>query len=250
MLGIERRQKIMECLKRDRKVYVAALSKLFKVTEETIRRDLEKLENEELLSRSYGGAVLRATSEDLPFPKRTVVNSAFKRCVAEKAERLLSDNDTLMIDASTTGLALIHRLIDRKNITVITNSVKLVNDFATANFNIISSGGNLRAHSYALVGANACRTLKSYYVDLAVISCKGIDIDRGVMESNEAESVIKQTMIAQAKTKVLLVDHTKFDVIAFTKTMDFHEIDYVVTDQTPDRRWREFFECQRIKLIC
>ena len=111
MLGIERRQKIMEELVQNRKVYVGDLSKIFKVTEETIRRDLEKLEKQDLLSRSYGGAVLKEhTSEDLSFIKRTSINNSDKELIAQKAEALINDGDTLMVDASTTCLALLQHL--------------------------------------------------------------------------------------------------------------------------------------------
>ncbi|EGO65539.1 DeoR family transcriptional regulator [Acetonema longum DSM 6540] len=250
ILGIERRQQIMEHLLQDNKVYVGSLSKIFKVTEETIRRDLEKLENEGLLQRSHGGAVLKEpTGEDFSFAKRAAVNCPFKQNLAEKAKFLINDGDTIMVDSSTTALTLMHLLVNKKNITIITNSIKLLNDFADANFKMISCGGDLRTHSCALVGTAACRALTRYYVDFTVISCKGIDREKGIMESNEAESHIKQQMIRQAKSKLLLVDHTKFDKIAFTKTMDFNEIDYIVTDQEPDALWVSFLRKQNVKLI-
>lgn len=250
MLGIERRQKIMEELMQNRKVYVGELSKTFDVTEETIRRDLEKLEKMDFLNRSYGGAVLKEhTSEDLSFIKRTSINNADKECIAQKAEPLLNDGDTLMVDASTTCLALLQHLQQKKNLTIITNSIRLVNEFVDSPFTIISTGGTLRAHSYALTGPSACVTLKNYYVDLAIISCKGIDREKGIMESNEPESIIKQQMIAQARKRILLIDHSKFDKTAFKKTSDFSNIDCVVTDQVPPESWISFFAKQQIKLI-
>jgi len=250
ILGLERRQKIMEYLKQDNKVYVNKLSKLFKVTEETIRRDLEKLENEGLLQRSHGGAVLKEpTSEDLSFSNRVAVNYTFKQAIAEKAKLLINDGDTIMVDSSTTALALIQLLTSKKNITIITNSIKLLNDFADANFKMISSGGDLRAHSFALVGTSACKALARYYVDFAIISCKGIDREKGIMESNELESNVNQQMSQQAKSTILLVDHSKFDKIAFTKTLEFMNIDYIITDQEPDTNWISFFKKQNVKLI-
>ena len=250
MLGIERRQKIMECLTTERKVYVADLSKILKVTEETVRRDLEKLETQDLLRRSYGGAVLNEhTSEDLSFLKRNSINNTDKQAIAKKAEFLVNDNDTLMVDSSTTCLTLLHQLKSKKELTIITNSIKLVNDFVSSPFTIISSGGTLRAHSYALVGPSACNSLQNYYVDLAIISCKGIDRDKGIMESNEQESIIKQQMMKQAKKCILLIDHSKFDKTAFTRTGDFTCIDYIVTNQMPSQDWIDFFDKSGIKLI-
>ena len=86
MLGIERRRKIMDKLNEERKVYVSELAKLFGVTEETIRRDLEKLEGKDLLRRSYGGAVLNEhTNDDISFVKRSTILSENKQAIAERA---------------------------------------------------------------------------------------------------------------------------------------------------------------------
>jgi DeoR/GlpR family transcriptional regulator of sugar metabolism len=250
MLGIERRRKIMEKLTQDRKVYVSDLSKYFQVTEETVRRDLEKLENQDLLRRSYGGAVLNEhTSEDLSFIKRTTINSDDKERIAEKASDLISDGDTIMVDSSTTCLALLQHLKQKKDLTIITNSIRLVNDFVNSPFTMISSGGILRSHSFALTGTAACATLRKYYVDLAIISCKGIDREKGLMESNEEESEIKQIMIGQAKKSILLADHSKFGKTAFIKTCDFSTLSGVVTDMDPGENWTEFFSKQQIKLL-
>lgn len=115
MLGIERRQRIIELMQQDKKVYVSNLSQLFEVTEETVRRDLEKLENEGLLTRTYGGAIANQNPlEDLPFQTRTSMNHEFKQNIAAKATILINDNDTIMVDASTTCLELIQNLQEKK----------------------------------------------------------------------------------------------------------------------------------------
>ncbi len=250
MLGIERRQRIIKLIQDDKKVYVSNLSQLFKVTEETIRRDLEKLENEGILTRTYGGAVLNQyTLEDLPFQTRTSMNHEMKQNISLKAATLIHDNDTIMIDASTTCLELLHALQKKKGITIITNSVKIPYDFISSNFNIISTGGTLRAHSLALVGSVAQNALQNYYVNMAVMSCKGLSFDNGIMESNEPESEFKRRMIKQAEIVILLVDHTKFDKTAFIKLFDFSDIDYIVTDQKPDAAWLELFNTHNVKVI-
>ena len=250
MLGIERRQAIMDKLKQEHRVYVSELSKIFNVTEETIRRDLDKLESDDLIRRNYGGAVLNDyISEDLSFLRRSAINSKEKDIIAQKAMNFIKDGNTIMMDSSTTGLALLNRLKVRKNITIITNSIRLAYDFTNSQFKIISTGGTLRAKSFALTGDITCNTLKNYYVDFAILSCKGIDIDKGVMESNEEESVLKQIMIAQANKVILLVDHSKFDKISFTKTCDFSNISMLVTNKAPNLDWQKYLEEQQIKLI-
>lgn len=250
MLGLERRQKIMEKIRLDRKVYVADLAKVFKVTEETIRRDLEKLEAQDLLRRSYGGAILtESTSEDLSYKRRSTINSESKLAIAEKAARLIQDGDTIMMDSSTTCQALLQRLKEQKDITIITNSIRLMNDFMGSGFKMICTGGTMRESSCALTGSITSQTLEKYFVDFAFISCKGIDREKGIMESNESESRIKSIMIRQARKAVLLVDHSKFDKTAFVKCDDFSQIDTIVTDQLPAKEWQDFFHDQHLELI-
>lgn len=250
MLGLERRQKIMEKIRLDRKVYVADLAKAFKVTEETIRRDLEKLEAQDLLRRSYGGAILtESTSEDLSYKRRSTINSESKLAIAEKAARLIQDGDTIMMDSSTTCQALLQRLKEQKDITIITNSIRLMNDFMGSGFKMICTGGTMRESSCALTGSITSQTLEKYFVDFAFISCKGIDREKGIMESNESESRIKSIMIRQARKAVLLVDHSKFDKTAFVKCDDFSQIDTIVTDQLPAKEWQDFFHDQHLELM-
>ncbi|WP_302609248.1 DeoR/GlpR family DNA-binding transcription regulator [uncultured Mitsuokella sp.] len=250
MLGLERRQKIMEKIRLDRKVYVSELAKSFKVTEETIRRDLEKLESQDLLRRSYGGAVIaESTSDELSYTRRSTINSESKLAIAEKAASLIHDGDTIMMDSSTTCQALLQRLKGQRDITVITNSIRLMSDFTNSGFKMICTGGTMRESSCALTGSIACQTLSKYYVDFAFISCKSIDLKKGIMESNESESRVKSVMMQQARKTILLVDHSKFDKTAFVKCDDFEHIDTVVTDDAPSKEWQEYFSEHHISLI-
>ncbi len=250
MLGIERRRQILDILRRDRRVYVADLSESFSLTQETIRRDLEKLEAGGFLQRSHGGAVLVTPgNEELSFAKRTVANYGLKQKIAELAVSLVNDGASLMMDSSSTVLALCALLAAKKKLTVITNSIKILGDHSASRISLISTGGNLRVHSLSLVGEAACRTIAAYNVDFAVVSCKGLDRERGVTESNEPESVVKRAMVRQAKNRVLLADSTKFDKIVFAKTLEFADIDYVITDADPGQQWKEFFDKSDIHVM-
>jgi DeoR/GlpR family transcriptional regulator of sugar metabolism len=250
MLGMERRQKIIEFIQKDRKVYVSNLSQVFNVTEETIRRDLEKLESENRLTRTYGGAVLNQhTNEDLSFPKRKSTNRELKQKIALKAAELITDGDTIMMDTSSTCLELMEALQDKKGLTIITNSIKIPYDFVSSHFNIISTGGTLRGHSLSLVGPVAHSTLQNYYVDMAVMSCKGLSLEQGIMESNEPENELKKSMIKQARKFILLADHTKFNKTAFIKLSDFINIDSIVTDCEPTENWLKLVKKHNIQIV-
>lgn len=250
MLGLERRETIMEILHEKNKVYVSELAKQFQVTEETIRRDLEKLEGEGLLKRSYGGAMLiKSTSEDLSFSKRSSINNESKLAIAAKAEELINDGDTVMVDSSTTCRALLLRLKGKKKITIITNSIRITSDFIGSGFDVICTGGNLRSSSGSLTGTLACNALKNYYADFALISCKGLDPAKGLMESNDNEADVKRTMMAQSRQVILLADHSKFNKTAFVRCGSFDELSFLVTDQKLSPDWQKFLSDHQIQLI-
>ncbi|OBZ18271.1 DeoR family transcriptional regulator [Bacillus sp. FJAT-27264] len=250
MLAAERRKKIIDLVHQDKRVLVSDLSRMFEVTEETIRRDLEKLEKDGIVSRTYGGAMLnRHTNEDLPFVTRNALNTEIKRNIALKALDLINDGDTLMVDPSSTAFEFLKLLETKNNLTIITNSVNILHDFANSGMNIISTGGSLRYRSLSLVGPVAHDTIQRYNVDTAVISCKAIDLDKGVTDSNEPECELKKYMLRQADKVILLADHTKFDKTAFSKLIELSNIDYLITDRRPSEAWLERLSRDNIELL-
>ncbi len=251
MLGIERRNKIMEILHRDSKVYVSQLAKEFGVTEETVRRDLEKLEDQQLVQRSYGGAVLaEKAQDDISFDQRSITHVAEKRDLTNKAASLIEDGDTIFMDSSSTALMLRPHLEKKKDITIITNSVRLLYDAAlNTNLHIMSTGGSLKNNSFALIGPSAYETIKKFTVDLAIISCKALSQEYGAMESTEAEASLKGLMLSRSKKRILLADHHKFDKTAFVRIGSLSLFSCLVTDQKPSEAWCRLTEQQNIRLI-
>ncbi len=244
MLAVERRNLILEKLQAEKKVIVSELSQEFCVSEETIRRDLEKLEKDGLCVKSYGGAVLNEnTSLDMPFNVRKKNNPAGKQKIARLVETLIEDGDHIILDPSTTAVFIARALKGRNRLTVITNSIEVMLELSdTSDWNIISSGGSLKEGYLALVGPRAIEGLGAYNVEKAIISCKGIDMEKGVTDGNELFSQAKQTMIRSARQCILAADHSKFDRIAFSKICDVHQVHTVVTDEKPSDQWMEYFE--------
>ncbi|NLM13361.1 MAG: DeoR/GlpR transcriptional regulator [Epulopiscium sp.] len=249
MLAIERRKKIIDILNETKSVKVQDLSELFGVTEETIRRDLEKLEKEGLLQRTYGGAILLdSLSEDLPFTVRAVSNPEGKRAIGKVIANYIEDNDTIMLDSSSTALEVAKNLKHKKNITVITNSVIVLTELAqNENCTVISTGGMLRARSMSFVGPGAKQAIENYYVNKAILSCKGIHMQNGIMESNEMETEIKKSMVKSAHTIFYAIDHTKFDQLSFVKMLDIESVDYIFTDKELSKDWEQFLLNKNVK---
>lgn len=244
MLAIERRNAILEKLQVERRVVVSELSDLYDVSEETIRRDLDKLENDGYAIKSYGGAVLNENSNlDLPFNVRKNRNVIGKQKIAAIISEMVRDGENIMLDASSTASAIAKALKTKKDLTVVTNSLEIALELMEASgCNVVSTGGQTTGSSYALVGSVTDKTIRSYYVDKAIISCKGIDLYAGITESDERHANNKSSMYYMAKTKILAVDSSKFNKIAFAKIGDLKEISVIVTDKKPEEEWLRKFE--------
>lgn len=251
MLPKERLEIIKEIALKEKKVYVSRLSEKFDVTEETIRRDLEKLEAQGIVTRSYGGAILNAekTNEDIPFYKRSKTNIESKQYIASKAVEFIKDGSTIVADCSSTVLETLKLIKNRKDVTVISNSVELLQELSQSELNIISTGGGLKSRSLSLQGPITQNTIKKYNVDIALVSCKGMDMEKGILDSNEAEAEIKRSMIKQSNKVILLVDHTKFDRKSFVKLFDYENIEYVITDTEPKEEWVNLLRSYNIEVI-
>lgn len=253
MLAIERRNEILEKLQTDRRVVVSELSQLYDVSEETIRRDLEKLVNDGYAIKSYGGAVINENINiELPFNIRKNRNILGKQHIAELVAGLINDGDSIMLDASTTAVYIAKTLQEKgkKNLTVITNSIEIIIElFDVQDWTVLSTGGVSREGSFALVGPQTDRMLSSYHVDKAVISCKGIDVSAGFTDSDDLHANNKRTMLKAAKEKILAIDSSKFDRIAFTEIGTLDDLTTVITDEKPEEKWLQVFEDSGIKCI-
>lgn len=251
MLAIERRNEILMKLQAERRVVVSELSQLYDVSEETIRRDLEKLVNEGVAIKSYGGAVINENANlEVPFNIRKNYNVIGKQKIAEQIAAMVKDGESLMLDASSTAVYIAKALKEKKNLTVITNSIEIIVELMDMpEWKVLSTGGLSREGSFALVGPQTDKMLKSYHVDKAVISCKGFDLESGITDSDELHAKNKITMLGAAGKKILAVDKSKFDKTAFTAIGALDDITTVVTDEEPDRRWLQAFEEAGIECV-
>ena len=251
MLAIERRREILARLAANGKVIVTELARDFGVTEETIRRDLEKLDNEGLASKTYGGAVSKhSPTLDLPYNVRESVNVEAKQRIADKICSLISDGERIMLDSSSTALYVVKKIKEIKNLTIITNSVKILLELADKqDWTVLSTGGILKKGALSLTGSSAEKMISSYHVDTAICSCKGIDMSLGITDSNESDCLIKQAMINAAERKILALDIEKFDKKSFVKVCSTDDLDVIVTDTEPTDKWISFCRENNIDLV-
>lgn len=231
MLVAERHQKIVELVNLRSSVRVTELSEQFSVTEETIRRDLEKLEKENKLKRSHGGAVSVQTEEaEIHFREREITNAVEKKMIAYEAVKLVENGERIILDASTTAWYMA-KALENIPLTVITNSVRVALELSKKEkMTVISTGGMLLPKSMSFVGPLAERSLDMYHVNKTFLSCKGVDPVNGLSDSNEWQALLKKRMIDIADQTILMADSSKFGKRAFSQIDQLHDGYKVITD--------------------
>lgn len=251
MLVAERRNLILEKIHADKRVIVSELSREYDVSEETIRRDLDRLEEDGHVIKSYGGAVINEKSSiDLPFNVRWKANPEGKQKIAELVSEEIEDGDHIMLDASTTAVFIAKNIKHKRHLTVITNAIEILLELADVQgWDIIVPGGLLKPNSMSLIGKKALDGIDSYHVDKVFFSCKGIDLKNGITDGNVETGGVKQSMIAAADKIYLAVDSSKFGRTAFSKICGLGSVDYIVTDKRPDGKWMETFRKEKTECI-
>ncbi len=241
MLAVERQKRILQRLHGDGFVKVNRLSTEYNVSEETIRRDLQKLEGEGHLYRTYGGAYLtEIVNPDIPVNFREEVLIEGKTHIAGICRDIIEEGDTILLDASTTALHLAMMLHDFKRLTVITNSIKIV--MALSGYDhikVLCCGGTLRSRSMSFVGLESLRFFKNFYADKAFVSCTSVDTIKGLTDTNEMEAQVRQKMLEMASHKVLIADVTKFNKTSFAAIAPISILDTVVSDKRIDSHFED-----------
>ena len=247
----ERLDQIRQIMKTERKVSVSELSVQLTVTPETIRRDLEKLEQENFLTRTHGGAVITQAdlSEKISFLKRENTNTEAKCIIAGLAADLIPFGASIGCDASSTSMELLEQLKDREDLLVLTNSVKAICDMSESRYGLLSTGGYINRQSYSLQGGAAKNMVQEYHLEMVFMSCKGISRDGGIFDSHEVEIEMKKSLLEQGNKIYLLADHTKFGCVGFSKLAEIKEIDAVITDQKPSQEWMDLFADRQVEVI-
>ena len=250
MVQKDRLSDIIKLVRAEQKVAVSDLAKRYKVTTETIRRDLELLEKEGIVARTYGGAIaVQSAPVTSDYKVRAVKNAAAKSAIGKLAASLLPENGAVGCDSSTTVYEAIPYIRSRSSLTLLTNSVRILNDFMYDKLRIISTGGILNSRTQSLEGELAVRMMENYYLDASIIGCHSLDLVNGIYEGSEAVVQYKNTLIDHSRKIILLADHTKFDHTSLIRSASFSMINTLVTDRRPSDEWMTCMEQENVKVL-
>jgi DeoR family transcriptional regulator, aga operon transcriptional repressor len=230
---VSRRKEILQTLSEKGQVFVEELSEHFKVSEVTIRNDLDQLEKKSMLIRARGGAIKLETGVgiDQRLADKNRINFQEKSRIGKKAAELIFESETIIIDSGSTTAEMVRNLPEFQDLTVITNAMNIANQLVSKpNINVIIPGGYLRKNSISLVGPQAEKSLRNFNVDKAFLGVDGFDTRKGLYTPNVEEARLNEIMIEISKEVILLADSSKFSKRSFAFICAVNEIDKVITD--------------------
>ena len=237
MLPAERRRRILDVLDRDGTARVTDLAGELNVSEMTVRRDLDALQDDEALHKVHGGAVARHSRGEEPRSAAMATReTAEKRAIGACAAQLVENGMTVAISAGTTTLEVARLLRDRDSLTVVTNSIPIFTELTDPDAalrrsrpTVVLTGGT-RTPSDALVGPVADAALASFRVDLTLLGVHGLDIDAGLTTPNMAEAATNRRLIDIGRTLIVVADHTKVGEVGANVIVGVDRADTLVVD--------------------
>lgn len=234
MFAEERRSLILTLLQKEKRLTVKELAKSLKVSEATLRTDLNTMEKEGLLTRTHGGAVLNENNPPKnSFSERAMRNIEFKKDITSKAIELIHHKNCILLDASTTALELARRLKEEDiKLTVVTNGISAALELKeNPNINVILLGGIARIGSMAIEGILGTSILDHINIDIMFTSASGFTIEDGLTDFNVYEVELKKIMVQKSAKVVALLDHTKIGTKSIASFAETDQIDTIITDK-------------------
>lgn len=233
MLNEERRRAILETLNQDGRVLVANLSRQFKTSQVTIRKDLEVLHAQGLVHRTHGGA-LPATEGALDDPtlrEKEKLHRKEKLHIAAASARLVKEGQVVILDSGTTTTAIARALRSFHNLTIITNAVNIAAELSGATVEVVLTGGTLRKNSFSLVGPIAEETLRRLSADILFLGVDGFDVHYGLSTPNLLEAKVNRVMVEIAKRTVAVCDSSKFGRRSLSLIVPPTALQQIITDR-------------------
>ena len=237
----ERQSRILSQLKRDKRVEADRLAQDFKVSRETIRRDLKILEERGLIRRTHGGALMSEQSKESPFEQRKVSRIAEKRALCQAAVSLMMPGGSYFIDAGSTTAIIGELMGDLREMSIVTNSIELAMTVRKNNpaIDVVLLGGTIASDVPATYGEMTLRQLRNFHADIAFVSPVGIDPGVGVSYYDLAEADLAGQMLENARQKVVIADASKCGLVSRAIVAECKEVDVLITDEADTAEFLE-----------
>lgn len=202
---------------------------------DTARRDLNYLEKQSLIRKIYGGAVLINPFVVEPLSsERLTANLSNKELIGKKCSEFISDGDSILLEVGTTTLQVAKAIKEKRNLTIVTNSVYVINELMDTDFTIYVLGGKIRHEEKSISGAESLFELDHFHISKAIIGAGAVTAENGVSDYNIEEAMIRKKLITRSKHVILVADSTKFGHDALINVCPISSIDMIITDKDLD----------------
>jgi DeoR/GlpR family transcriptional regulator of sugar metabolism len=232
------------------------LAEEFNVSRETIRRNLQELENNQKLKRVYGGAVkLTYDKVEEEYFNREILNLEEKNLIGRKAAKFVENNDFIIIDEGTTTYQMLEYILETKNLTIFTPSFPLVSslmDYKAKKIfdgDIIFIGGRVNAAHRRTSGSMAVEMMNNIHVDKAFIGTTGVLFNYGLSDYSYNKGILSKKFIEKANESIVMIDNSKIGVKNHYKFADLKDVDIIISDKNPPDDWIEEIEQLDLKWI-
>lgn len=241
---------IEEYIHKHKTVSLDKLCEVFNVSKNTIRRDINELTEKGSIKKVYGGVSVQDKSTLIPFEERNIKNINLKSHIGKLCADYINDGDIIFLDSGTTTLTIIDYLKDKRDVTIITNNLEIIiKSIDLPNLNIICLPGNLIRQTNSFVGIDTVSILNKYNINKSFMASTGISIECGITNSHPLESEIKRLAMEKGLEVFLLVDSTKFDNSSLVTYAQLKDINYLITDKKPEKKYIDFCHNQSITLV-
>ncbi len=249
--GTDRQLQILQLLERQQRLSVNEICVTFEVSEATARRDLESLASRGRLQRVHGGAiVLTQAPPESPILQRQNEQTGEKVRIGQAAAALVQPGETVFLGSGTTVLEAARALRGRRDLTVLTNSLLVVNALAGAEgLTIICLGGILRESEFSFIGHITEQALAEVRADKALIGTRAISLEHGLTNEYLPETMTDRAILKSGKEIIVLADHTKFGRAATVLLAPLESIHTIVTDQEPPRDFLETAQARGLRVV-
>lgn len=250
MFAEERQEKIRKLVNEKGRVLVNELCEIFNASAVTIRRDLLLLEKKGAIKRTHGGAITQKTLySGLAFTEKEKIKINEKERIGSYAAGLVQQGDVIIIDPGSTTLKFVQNLKGMKDITVITNSLRVAIELAKSEIKIILTGGEMNSDHFSLFGPLANNILQSLSADKLFMGVDGIDLKAGLTTPNIFEAKTICEMMECACEKILLTDSSKFGRRSLAVINKVSSLDKIITDDGLDKEEVEKYQSKGVEVI-
>jgi DeoR family glycerol-3-phosphate regulon repressor len=230
----ERQHDIIEWVHEQEHVEVEDIARRFGVTTQTVRRDINKLCEQGLLRRRYGGVSLPASAAINPIEDVQVRNLQVKQQLATRIAADIPEGATVSLGVGSTIELVAHALIHHKSLQILTNNLRVASALsANSNIEVIVSGGHYRHNAHDVVGPEVTNFFGSFVTDFGIISTGSMDLQHGLMDHDIREAEVSRAIIGNTRARLLIADHSKWTLNATCKVASFKYIDRFYTNVIP-----------------